>query len=239
MPSRLTLAIVQLHEGAYRAAPLDADLALHRLERVCETLTALEWPSGVLPVMVKWVSRTHETLRFAERVMEMPAGEMSFSEFMQQTPRHRRQAAMENFAAVGCDVIEHFRRLDIRHVDMKQKNWVVPFNDKRAPKLIDLDAARQGGGPISACATYSPVDPSEFWVEEAKTQSAEVQDFMMAWCFACAACYPEHFSNDYANDFGSLVVLHADLINALAYNRDIVEPLVAGVEEFAQAYWNE
>jgi len=239
VPSRLALAIVRLSEGTYRATPLEADLALHRLERVCETLTACEWPSGVLPVMVKWVVRTYESARLAERVMEMPVGQMSFFDFLQKTPRHRKQVTMENFAAVGCDVIQHFRRLDIRHVDMKQRNWVVFADDSHALKLIDLDAARQGDGPLTSCATYSPVDPEEFIVENDNNQTAEVQDFMMAWCFACAACLPVHQSPDFANDFGSLVALHGDLMNALTFNRDVVEPLVAGVEEFALAYWNE
>lgn len=243
-PTRMSRALVCFENGEYQPVPLTSDHALSRVEEVAQVLRRTTWPANVLPVEVKWVNLLLSSGHFTRaRVLAMPRG-TCFRLFVQKLRRQHRKEWIERFVSVGIAVIERFHKDDIRHVDMTRANWVVTHDENSAAciKLADHDAGRAGDGPLSSCATYSPVDPEDFWPNDELLQGRLVQNFLMAWCFACACCEPEltnykSCEYTYATDYISLVAAHHVLLTRLADNRDAIEPLLSDAAEFADVIW--
>ncbi|MBN19815.1 MAG: hypothetical protein CL678_00910 [Bdellovibrionaceae bacterium] len=238
LPTRTSLAVVQFEDGRHQAAPLEVDLALNR---VCELsnhfLVHGGWPENVLQATVTWAILTSaDEHTMSSRVIEMQFGKC-FRHCVEQA--YERQPLMERFATVGADLVRYLQRINVRHVDMKQGNWIVLPNGTAHGqlKLADIDAARCNDGVLSGCGTYSPVNPDDFYYDELRTHGARVQNLLMAWCFACAACDPEHFDQNYATDYATLVDSKDRICKALRYNRRVVAPLLIGLVDFAIEYW--
>lgn len=240
VPTRASLAVIDTN-GNFQAAPLEVDLALDRVCSLCEHFKLHGgWPENMLPVKVLWTMITEsDGIRehtAAARVIQMQYGKC-FKECIMEA--QERKPLMERFASVGTDVVRYLQRINVRHVDMKQGNWVVLPNGTAHGqlKLADIDAARCNDGILTGCGTYSPVDPNTFFCEEERAQVAAVQNVLMAWCFACAACDPEHYDQNYATDYSTLIQSKCRLLKALRYNRRTVEVLLIGLVDFAIMFW--